>query len=180
MKGLMITVIVVVFIILLGTIQSSAQESDITVTVTMAGLSISCDSTAWHIGTVSPYDTVYSTKMKITNTGGITLDFTLSLTNPADWIASSSVGPDTFNMRAVIGHYDSTAVESDFTASDDLTTSVQAASATKFDFTADVNGADVPAGAERSLWLRFQAPSTSTVGTEQSITVTLGCQAAVP
>ena len=52
-----------------------------------------------------------------------------------------------------------------------LTTSSVASSGTQF--AGDQTGVAVAAAATRSLWLKFEAPSSTSVATQQSITVTV-------
>ena len=76
---------------------------------------------------------------------------------------------------------DTLPVDGDFGSEDRLTTTPTAADTTnKFAITADaanLKGADVGATGARKLYLDFRAPTSNTVATEQSITVTVTASA---
>ncbi len=119
-----------------------------------------------------------STRFKVTNDGNISENFTLSLTNPVGWTAGTTAGNEVYVLKGLfVGDSDNPS-GTHFVSDDVIETSPQVASATKFgDAEMSVHGASVPVNDSRYLWFQFQAPTATTVTTQQGITVTIGAQA---
>ena len=159
-------------------IVSAAQTADITVTVTCRKLSVGVSPNTYAFGTVNEgSETVAATAITVTNDGNVNEDFEAKLTNPTGWTAIQSLTPGTDQyilgamfkaIAPVVADYDD--------AEDMLSTTYVEASILIFALDAGAigeKGYSVAAAATRNLWLYFYAPSATTVGTQQSITVTL-------
>lgn len=150
----------------------AGNPATITVTVTVQNLSVSATG-AIALGTVlSSSQTVSGTSSTVTNDGNVTETYSLNLTNPSTWTAVTAA-PVAAEEYALLAIFNSSApLGVTFTyANHALTTSSVAASATKF--AGDQTGLSVVASATRKLWFRFNAPTSTSVTTQQSITVTL-------
>lgn len=158
--------------------KAEAGQSDavaVRVTVTPS-LSVSITETALTIGSVVAGITSVSTAgVTVTNDGsGVNETYSLSLTNPAGWTASqTAAGVETYVLNAA---FDSDGIGITWSNTNHaLSTTPTASSATKF--SGDQTGVSVPFNAIRKLWFQFKAPTATTVGTEQSIAVTITAQA---
>ena len=156
----------------------AAQTADITVTVTVRKLSVSVGSATFAFGSVNESSqTVASAAVAVTSDGNVTEDFELKLTNPIGWTAVQSGTPNT--DQYLLGSIFRTAspAAGDFTDSQDtLSTTFVTSSTTVFAKDADANsqkGFSVATSGARNLWFLFFAPSYSTIGTQQSIVVTV-------
>lgn len=175
-----ILVFIAVGIIGLGVaeIVNAAQTADITVTVTCRKLSVGVSPGLYGFGPVNEgSETVASTAITVTNDGNVNEDFEAKLTVVAGWTAIQSGTPsvDEYILGAM---FKSTApATTDYDDSEDmLSTSFVEASALIFALDAGAageKGYNVAATGTRNLWFYFFAPSSTSVGTEQSITVTL-------
>lgn len=159
----------------------AAETADISVTVTIQNLSISLSSNTWALGTVAAASTVQMTEAEditVTNDGNVDEDFTLMLTDPTAWTAGASAGADVYVLSALFCGAADAPASGDFNAEDVLTTSAQTSTGAIFGYaggTAD--GVAVTAGSGVDLWLEFDAPTSSSDFTEQTITVTVGAVA---
>jgi hypothetical protein len=108
----------------------------------------------------------------VTNDGNVTETYSLSLTNPATWVAVQAA-PSAAEEYALLAKFNSGApTAASFTYADhSLSTASVASSATKF--AGNQTGLSVAASAARSLWFRFNAPTSTVVTAQQSITVTV-------
>ena len=104
------------------------------------------------------------------------------------WSAATTEDGNTDNTFVMSGLFSSTAITtieaSDFNnwagGDDDdvISATIMTASDDIFGCSKSlINGANVPSLAERSLWLQFKAPTTSTIFEQQNITITIGAQA---
>jgi len=93
------------------------------------------------------------------------------LTNPGGWTAvQASPGAEEYCLSAMFNTTEPSSAS--FTYTDHaLSTTSTACSGTKF--AGDQTGLSVPATGTRSLWFKFEAPSSTTVSTEQTIVVTV-------
>jgi len=162
------------FVMLLGTRGAAwaANPATISVTVTIQSLSVSATG-AIAFGTVtSSSSTVSSTSSTVTNDGNVTETFSLSLTNPGTWTAVQAA-PSVAEQYALLAEFNSAApAGGSFTyANHALSTSSVAASGTKF--AGDQTGLSLAATSTRNLWFRFDAPTSTAVTTQQTITVTV-------
>ena len=148
----------------------AANPAMIDVTVTIQNLSVSATGPiAFGIVLVST-TTVSGSASTVTNDGNVAETYDLKLTDPAGWTATSGApGSETYRLSAQFSSSQPTAVS--FAADHDLTTSDQASTGTIF--AGNETGLSVPAAATRSLWFKFESPTSTTVTTQQTITVTL-------
>ncbi len=177
-----ILVLVAVGLLGLGAMAEAAQTADITVTVTCRKLSVGVSPTSYAFGTVNEgTTTVAASAIVVTNDGNVAETYQIKLTNPGGWTAIQAGTPGTDQyMLSAIFHGATAPLTGDFADNDALGTAYVTCSATVFakDTSPPETGVGVAAGAERRLWFRFVAPSYSTVGTPQSITVTINATAA--
>lgn len=147
----------------------AANPATITVTVTIQNLSVAASGPI-AFGTVSAGSQTVSTGAStVTNDGNSPETFWLSLTDPAGWLAvQSAPGAEEY---ALLAKFNSAApAAGSFTYVDHaLSTVSTASSGTKF--AGDETGLSVAAAATRSLWFRFNAPASTVVTAQQSITV---------
>ena len=154
----------------------AAQSDSVAIKVTITpAISVSITEDALALGSLVAGQTkVSATAVTVTNDGsGVNETYSLSLANPSGWTAGSAPGTETYVLNAAFSN-NVTGITWD-PAQDALSTSVVAASATKF--AGDYTGAAVPYNGVRKLWFQFKAPTATTVGTEQSIAVTITAQA---
>ena len=148
----------------------AANPATIDVTVTIQNLSISTTGPIAYGVVATSSTTVSASASTVTNDGNVTETYDLKLTNPAGWTATAGApGAETYRLSAQFNVAQPTAVS--FAADHDLTTADQTSSGTIF--AGDQTGLSVAAAATRSLWFKFEAPTSTTVTTQQTITVTL-------
>lgn len=141
----------------------------------LATLSVDITETEINLGSVGAGTTTVSASgVTVTNTGsGINETYSLSLTNPGGWTASQTApGAETYVLNA--------AFDSDGTLSwdvDDQALSTAPVACTGSKFAGDQNGVSVPRNAVRKLWFQFMSPTSTSIGTQQSIAVTITAQA---
>ncbi len=150
----------------------AANPATITVTVTIQNLSVSTSGSIAFGTVLSASQTVSGTSSTVTNDGNATETYSLNLTNPTTWTAVQAA-PTIAEDYALLAIFNSTApLATAFSyANHALSTSAIASSATKF--AGDQTGLSVVASGTRKLWFRFNAPTSTAVTTQQSITVTL-------
>lgn len=148
----------------------AVNPATISVTVTVQNLSVSATGPIAFGTVLVSTTTVSSAASTVTNDGNVTETYDLKLTNPGGWTATSGApGSETYRLSAQFNASAPTAVS--FAADHDLTTTDQTSSATIF--AGDQTGLSVAASATRSLWFKFEAPSSTSVSAEQTITVTV-------
>ena len=169
---------------------SGATTGDVTVTVTVQSLSLAVTSNGtWAVGTVSAGSTTTQTgaqRAVVQNNGNSTERFTLQLSNAGGtWSVSTdqTAGADECVMNGIFAATGDSIVTGDFntsTGNEDIITGAPAsASATVYATAAgSANGASVPAGQSRGLWLQLKAPTSSSTAAQQSLTTTIGVEAA--
>lgn len=153
----------------------ATNPATITVTVTIQNLSVSTGGPI-AFGTVTAgSQSVSGAGSTVTNDGNVTETFSLSLTNPGGWTAVAAAPAS--EQYALLAQFNSGAPTSaSFTyANHALSTTSVGASGTVF--AGDTNGLSVAASAARNLWFRFDAPSSTSVSSQQSITVTVTASA---
>ena len=149
----------------------AANPATINVTVTVQNVSVSATGPI-AFGTVNTASTtVNATASTVTNDGNVTETYSLNLTDPGSWTAvQAAPAAEEYCLSAQFNSTEPTAVS--FTYADHaLSTSSTACSASKF--AGDQTGLSVAASATRSLWFKFEAPSSTGVATEQTIVVTV-------
>jgi hypothetical protein len=181
MKKSLFACVLFVAIASLTGVASAAGTADIDVTVTIQNLSISLSSNTWGIGTIVAGSTTQMTEaddITVTNDGNVDEDFTLKLTDPAAWTSGASPGADAFTMSGLFCGAADAPGGTDFNAEDVMTTSAQTATANVFGYAGgSSDGVSVAASSAVDLWLEFQAPTSSSSFTQQTITVTVGAVA---
>ena len=146
------------------------NPATIDVTVTIQNLSVSATGPIAFGTVLTSSTTVSASASTVTNDGNVTETYDLKLTNPGGWTATAGApGSETYRLSAQFNAAAPTAVS--FAADHDLTTADQTSSATIF--AGDQTGLSVAASGARSLWFKFEAPTSTTVTTQQTITVTL-------
>jgi len=154
----------------------AANPATITVTVTIQNLSVSASGPIAFGTVVAGSATVSSGSSTITNDGNVTETYSLNLANPAGWTAvQAAPGAEEYALSA---QFNSTApAGGTFSYADHaLTTAPAVCTASRF--AGDQTGVSVAASATRNLWLKFEAPSTTSVTTQQTIIVTVTAAAA--
>jgi len=153
----------------------AANPATINVTVTIQKLSvIATGSIAF--GTVAAGTaTVSSGSSTVTNDGNVTETYSLNLTDPAGWTAVQAAPvAEQYCLSAMFNTTEP--ASGGFTyANHALSTTPTACSVTKF--AGDQTGLSVPTTQTRKLWFKFEAPSSTTVTTEQTIVVTITASA---
>ena len=141
---------------------SAATSDTFDITVTGEFLWIDITNTSWALGTVAMSSITYTNETGVTfiadmEDSSVTTDLKLQVTGDGvTWnaaVAAASPGADTYRLNASI----------DTWSADD--NQIVTASATTI-------SSSIAAGNNETFDLRFDAPTSTTVGTEQSITVT--------
>lgn len=144
-------------------------------------LSVSVTPDTWAIGAVAAGSTQNSTAFTVTNDGNVAEDFSLSVADPANWTNDTNAGsPDNaaganeYVLRALFD----TASTHTYEVTDCLDDTAQVADdtgGTRFT-DGDDSGNNVAVGANKSLYLQFDVPTTGSNTTEQSLTLTITAQ----
>ena len=147
------------------------NPATINVTVTIQNLSVSASGPI-AFGTVAAGSvTVASDSSHVINNGNLAETYSLNLANPAGWTAvQAAPGIDEYALSAQFNATQPLAGSFVY-ANHALSTGSTASSGTKF--AGGQTGLSVAASAARYLWLKFEAPSSSTVFTQQTIVVTV-------
>ena len=154
----------------------AANPATISVTVTIQSLSVSATGPIAFGTVVAGSETVSSSASTVTNDGNVTETFSLSLTNPSSWTAVQAA-PATAEDYALLAKFNSAAPTAvSFTYADHALSTVSVASSAS-KFAANQTGLSVTAAATRSVWFRFNAPTSTAVTTQQNITVTVTASA---
>lgn len=167
-----LAVLTAVFVAGTGGTAWAANPATISVTVTIQNLSVSATGPI-AFGTVTAgSETVSGSASTVTNDGNVTETYSLSLTNPATWTAVQAA-PSAAEEYALLAQFNSAApTAASFSyANHALSTTSVASSATKF--AGNQTGLSVAALGTRSLWFRFNAPTSTSVTAQQTITVTV-------
>lgn len=155
----------------------AAQSDAVAVKVTIApSISVSVTEDTLTLGSVATGGTkVSAAAVTVTNDGsGVNETYSLSLANPAGWTASqTALGVETYVLNTAFSNAVS-GITWDV-SNHALSTTPIVCSASKF--AGDQTGVSVPYNGIRKLWFQFKAPTVTTVGTEQSIVVTVTAQA---
>jgi hypothetical protein len=157
---------------MLGTSPAWAgNPATISVTVTIQNLSVSASGPIAFGTVLAASSTVSGAASTVTNDGNVTETFSLQLTNPATWSAVAAA--PAAEQYALLAIFNTAApIAGNFNFIDHaLSTASVASSGTKFAGTE--SGLSVAALGTRSLWFRFDAPTSTAVTAQQTITVTL-------
>jgi hypothetical protein len=169
-KSIVMIVALLIVMILVVPAQA-ANPATIDVTVTIQNLSVSASGPIAFGNVTAASVTVSTDSSHVTNDGNIAETYSLNLTNPGGWTAvQASPGVDEYCLSAQFNASQPLAGSFSY-ANHALSTGSTACSGTKF--AGDQTGLAVAATAARYLWLKFEAPSTSTVFTQQTIVVTV-------
>jgi hypothetical protein len=149
----------------------AANPANISVTVTIQNLSVTATGPIAFGTVLASSVTVSSDSSHVVNDGNVTETYSLDLTNPGGWTAvQAAPGAEEYCLSAQFNGTQPTGGSFSY-ANHALSTTTTASSATKF--AGDQTGLSVPASEARYLWFKFEAPSSTTVTTEQTITVTI-------
>ena len=154
----------------------AANPATISVTVTIQNLSVSASGPIAFGTVVASSQTVSGSASTVTNDGNSIETFSLSITNPTSWTAVQAA-PSAAEEYALLAEFNSSApAAGGFSyANHALSTASVASSGTKF--AGDQTGLSVAVSATRSLWFRFNAPTSTAVTTQQTLTVTVTASA---
>ena len=153
----------------------AANPATVNVTVTIQNLSVTASGPI-AFGTVTASSvTVSSDSSHVVNDGNVTETYSLDLTDPGGWTAvQAAPAAEQYCLSAQFNSSEPTPAS--FTYADHaLSTTTTACSATKF--AGDQTGLSVGVSGARYLWFKFEAPTSTTVTTEQTIVVTITASA---
>ena len=153
----------------------AANPATINVTVTIQNLSVSATGPIAFGTVVAATATVNGTASTVTNDGNVTETYSLNLTNPSGWTAvQAAPGAEEYCLGAMFNSIEPGSGDFDYT-NHALSTTSTACSVSKF--AGDRTGLSVLVTETRSLWFKFEAPTSTTVTTEQTIVVTITASA---
>ena len=154
----------------------AGNPATISVTVTIQNLSVSASGPIAFGTVVAGSQTVSTSSSTVTNDGNVTETYSISLTNPSTWTAVQAA-PSSAEEYALLAQFNSSApAAGSFSyANNAISTAPLTCSGTVF--AGGQTGLSVAAAATRALWFRFNAPTSTAVTTQQSITVTLTASA---
>ncbi|KPJ59749.1 MAG: hypothetical protein AMJ46_09630 [Latescibacteria bacterium DG_63] len=165
-------------VLILGSAQAvlAANPSNISVTVTIENVSVSTTGPIDFGVVTAGSATVSTVSSTVTNDGNVDETYSLNLTDPATWTAvQAAPGNEEYCLSAMFNS--AQPLVGDFAYADHaLSTTSTSCSATQF--AGDQTGETVSATATRDLWFKFEAPSATTVTTQQTIVVTVTAAAA--
>lgn len=138
---------------------------------TQKPLSVSVYPDSWHIGEITPSEVITMTdaqKITVINDGQAPETFSLHLINPPHWQDSQTyVSSDNYILNAAFSQNPEN-IFWDETAQALSTVPVYC---TDIKFAGDQTGVGVQPGEQRSLWLQFKAPASTSITTEQEVKV---------
>ncbi len=150
----------------------AANPATINVTVTIQNLSVSASGPIAFGTVVAASVTVSSDSSHVVNDGNVTETYSLNLTNPGGGWTAVQDAPVSEQYCLSAQFNSAQPAGGSFTyANHALSTTSTASSGTKF--AGDQTGLSVPVSGERYLWFKFEAPSSTSVTTEQTIVVTV-------
>jgi hypothetical protein len=143
----------------------------------MPALSVSISPDAWDIGDIEANSVItmnQADKISVTNDGEGYNTYSLCLINPPGWSASQSVvGKDAYILNAAF----SSNLKSVIWRERKHALSIVLVSAAHAKFFGNQTGVKVAPGQNRTLWLQFKAPKSTTVFQEQNIQVIVNAEA---
>lgn len=149
----------------------AANPATINVTVTIQNLSVSATGPIAFGTVVVSSVTVSTDSSHVVNDGNVTETYWLMLTDPGGWTAVQAAPAAEQYCLSVQFNSDEPA-SGDFNYTDHaLSTTSTVCSASKF--AGDQTGVSVATSGVRYLWFKFEAPSSTTVTTQQTIVVTV-------
>ncbi len=154
-----------------------ADTADITVTVKISQLSVAVAPTSYDFGNMAAgANAVASSYIAVTNDGNVTEKFKLGIPSEPNgtWTSVTAAAPVSEQYRLSAIFKDSQPASGDYGAEDSFSVSTErTATADDLAITADgagVKGYNVSENDWRQLWFKFEAPSTTNITTQQSIT----------
>ena len=175
-RGLMVaSLVAVACLMLVPTTAQAALSAAINVTVTIQNLSVSATGpSAFGVVTASS-QTISTLASTVTNDGNVTETYSLNLTDPLGWTAVvAAPGVDEYALLSIFNV--AQPAVGDFTFADHaLTTLPVSSSGTQF--AGSQSGLSLAAGTVSSLWLRFDAPTSTAVTAQQTIVLTITASA---
>jgi hypothetical protein len=149
----------------------AANPATINVTVTIQNLSVSATGPIAFGTVVVSSVTVSIDSSRVVNDGNVTETYWLMLTNPGGWTAvQAAPAAEQYCLSAQFNSSQPTAVSFTY-ANHALSTTSTACSATKF--AGNQTGLSVATSGVRYLWFKFEAPTSTSVTTQQTIVVTV-------
>jgi hypothetical protein len=153
----------------------AANPANINVTVTIQNLSVTATGPIAFGTVVAGTANVSTDSSHVINDGNVTETYSLSLANPAGWTAvQAAPASEQYCLSAQFNGSRPTSGSFNYT-DHALSTTSTACSATKF--AGGQTGLSVPVSGARYLWLKFEAPTSTSVTTEQTIVVTITASA---
>jgi len=158
-------------LMLVPSASQAALTATINVTVTIQNLSVSATGPIAFGVVTAASQTVSTVSSTVTNDGNVTETYSLNLTDPLGW--TSVTAAPAAEQYALLGMFNSVQpLVGDLNYTDHaLTTLPVSCSATQF--AGDQTGLSLAPGTVTDLWLRFDAPTSTVVTTQQTIVVTI-------
>jgi len=154
-----------------STAAQAALSATINVTVTIQNLSVAATGPIAFGVVTATSQTVSTVASTVTNDGNVTETYSLNLTDPAGWASvTAAPGADEYALLATFNSAQPAVGDFNF-ADHALTPLPVSCSATQF--AGDQTGLSLAAGTITNLWLRFDAPTSTTVTTQQTIILTI-------
>jgi hypothetical protein len=159
-----------------GVFAATSDTFTITVTCNFMGINLRTyndggDYTTWAIGqqnTSASVTMIENQGIMVANTSNIATDVSAWVTTTGAWTAAGSAGPDQYKLE--LKAYDATETSPDLgTGSTTITATAS---------TGDEFKTGLAAGISQWVYCKFTVPASTTVGTQQTLTVTLLVSAA--
>ena len=154
---------------------ASSDPLNVTITNDILAVAVIATSPIAFGTVIAPSTTVSDSSSTVTSAGTETQTYSLSLANPSGWTAvQAAPGAGEYCLSAMFSAAQPAAGDFSY-ANHALATGAPAAcTATQFgNGNSAESGLSVPAAEIRSLWFKFEAPASTTVSGEQTITVTV-------
>lgn len=155
-----------------------ANQATINVTVTIQSVNVSVSASGpIGFGVVSVASvSVAGDSSHVVNDGNTAETYSLNLANPGGWTAvRAAPGADQYCLSAQFNSFEPTAGSFTYSYHALSTTST---ACTYYQFAGNQTGVSVPISGIRYLWFKFEAPTSTSVTTEQTIVVTVTAAAA--
>ena len=167
-----------------GLVYGYSTTADITVTVKVQKLSVEANPLSYDFSTLTAGQIVVaSSYIAVTNNGNVTEKYSLGITGEPNqtWASVTEAAPGAEQYRLSGIFKDTVPDTGDFLASDSFSVST-ARTASSTDLAKDgddpsLKGYSVAQDGGRNLWFKFEAPSTTAIVTEQSITARITASA---
>jgi hypothetical protein len=152
------------------------------ISVTLRNSNDTADYTTWALGLGKDLDTVYimntSECVLVKNNGNVAEDFSISAVGTS-WTLSNATGLDTAVLMGLFNGNSAPSI-GDFSTTNDLITASTVWSTYQGDgsgkYQGGGDGDNVSASSGEKLYIYLKTPSSLTQGSQESITVTLGCR----